>query len=113
MFGGCWRHFAIVVHMVARPDGQIAATLNYRKIPWGGAAVPKEKRRDHGGPIAPQYVSGRGGTVYSIKAIWQLSPFRVLAGGLIRRHVPGHAAIPRIRSKSLIPQMKSGVALEA
>jgi hypothetical protein len=99
--------------MVARADGQIAAALIHRKILRGGAVAPKEKRRDHGGPIAPQYVSGRGGTVYSIKAIWQLSPFRVLAGGLIRRHVPDHAAIPRIRSNSLIPQMKSGVALEA
>jgi len=53
--------FAIAEHVVARAEGDIAATLNYRKIPPGDAAAPKEKRRDHGGSIAPQNVSGRGG----------------------------------------------------
>jgi hypothetical protein len=96
--------------MVARVHGDIAAPLICRKIVGrsqkkSGATMEARSRRN--------IVSGRGGTVYSIKAIWQLSPFRVLAGGLIRRHVPDRAAVSRVRSKLLIPQMKSGVALEA
>jgi hypothetical protein len=97
-------------HMVARADGDIAAPLICRKIPArsekkSGAIMEARSRRN--------IVSGRGGTVYSIDGIWQRSPFRVLAGGLNRRHVRARVPAFHIRRNSLIPQMKSGVALEA
>jgi hypothetical protein len=38
--------FAIAEHVVAQAEGDIAATLNYRKIPPGDAAAPKEKKSD-------------------------------------------------------------------